>query len=199
MSTFILQWNEGVHTKQIMSVKSRHFYYFYTKSPFQSVHFCQRCRILKCLCYWSPFKLLATRFARLPGLLRQSRSGDFSGDLSRGPNRNVRWLGEQFPAVFLCTRKQTGKPTGTTFPMSQTLQHLLDRMVPHSKLRCNSSDLSFSLVWWIRRLFACCAQLQQFSVDHSAMSVFPSLKCSTHLLTLLAPMQASPYTPRSRS
>jgi hypothetical protein len=28
------------------------------------------------------------------------------------------------------------------------------------------------------------------------MSVFPSLKCFTHLLTLLEPMQASPYTPQ---
>jgi hypothetical protein len=31
------------------------------------------------------------------------------------------------------------------------------------------------------------------------MSVFPSLKCFTHLLTLLTPMQTSPHTPRSRS
>jgi hypothetical protein len=31
------------------------------------------------------------------------------------------------------------------------------------------------------------------------MFVFPSLKCFTHLLTLLAPMQTPPYTPRSRS
>jgi hypothetical protein len=33
----------------------------------------------------------------------------------------------------------------------------------------------------------------------SAMSVFPPIKCFIHLLTLLVPMQESPYTPRSRS
>jgi hypothetical protein len=42
--------------------------------------------------------------------------------------------------VFLCTRKQPGNPTGTNFPISQNLHHLLDRTVPHSKLRCNFSD-----------------------------------------------------------
>jgi len=45
-------------------------------------------------------------------------------------------------------------------------------------------------------------QMQQFSVDYSVADqqcVFPSLKCSTHLLILLAPMQASPYTPQSHS
>jgi hypothetical protein len=42
--------------------------------------------------------------------------------------------------VFLCTRKQTGKPTGINFPTSQNLHHLLDRTVPHSKLRCSFSE-----------------------------------------------------------
>jgi hypothetical protein len=40
--------------------------------------------------------------------------------------------------VFLC--KQTGNPTGTNFPISQNLHHLLDRMVPQSKLRCSFSE-----------------------------------------------------------
>jgi hypothetical protein len=42
--------------------------------------------------------------------------------------------------VFPCTRKQTGNPTETKFPISQNLHHLVDRLVPHSKLRCNFSD-----------------------------------------------------------
>jgi hypothetical protein len=32
----------------------------------------------------------------------------------------------------------------------------------------------------------------------SAISMFPSLKCLTHVLKLLAPMQAPVYTPQSR-
>jgi hypothetical protein len=59
------------------------------------MHSCQRCRILQ---------LLATSFARLPGLPRQCRSGDLSGDLSRartssslrGPNPECRVDGSAF-------------------------------------------------------------------------------------------------------
>jgi hypothetical protein len=40
--------------------------------------------------------------------------------------------------VFLC--KQTGNPTGTNFPIFQNLHHFLDRIVFHSKLRCNFSE-----------------------------------------------------------
>jgi hypothetical protein len=41
--------------------------------------------------------------------------------------------------VFLSTRRKTGNPTETNFPIFQSLHHLLDRMVPHSMLRCNFS------------------------------------------------------------
>jgi hypothetical protein len=48
--------------------------------------------------------------------------------------------------MFLCTRKQTGNPTETKFPISQNLHHLLNRMVPHSKLRCSFSDCNPSVL-----------------------------------------------------
>jgi len=44
--------------------------------------------------------------------------------------------------VFIYTRKQRENPSGErrrNFPISQNLRHLLDRMVPRSKLRCNFS------------------------------------------------------------
>jgi hypothetical protein len=62
--------------------------------------------------------------------------------------------------VFLCTHKQTGNPTGTNFPISQNLHHLLARMVPHSKLRCNFSGcypsvLSDELVDFLLAALSC--------------------------------------------
>jgi hypothetical protein len=125
------------------------------------MHFCQRCRILKMLLLSKSVPALRkTSFARLLGLPRQSRSGDLSGDLSRSRTSGSLRGGGQNPDcrvdvravlrrfVFFCIRKQTGNPTGTNLPMSQNFHHLLDRMVPHSKLRCNFSDcwLSFGLV-----------------------------------------------------
>jgi hypothetical protein len=119
------------------------------------MHFCQRCRILKMTLRYN-FKFLATNFARLPGLPRQSRSSELSGDLSRartsgglrGPNPDCRVDGRAVPRrlVFLCTRKQTGNPMGTKFLIFQNLHHLLDRMMPHSKLRCSFSDCHRSVL-----------------------------------------------------
>jgi hypothetical protein len=58
------------------------------------------------------------------------------------PNSDCSVGGRAVPGrfVFLCTRKQTGNPTGTNFPISQNLHHLPDLMVPHSTLRCSFSD-----------------------------------------------------------
>jgi hypothetical protein len=133
---------------------------------------------LKCLCARSPFQLLATSFTRLPGLPRQSRSGDLSGDLSRArtsgslrvPNPDCRVGGSAVPSriVFLCTRKQTGNPTGTNFPISQNTQHLLDHMVPYSKLRCNFSD-RYPSVW----------------SDELVDFLLVALSCSSSWLTML--------------
>jgi len=70
-----------------MSVKSRHILLpFYKISiPISIYAFLPALRSLKkCLCGRSSFQLLATSFERLPGLRRQSRSDDLSGDLSRG-------------------------------------------------------------------------------------------------------------------
>jgi hypothetical protein len=151
----------------------------------------------------------ATSFARLPALPRQSRGGDLSGNLSRartsgslrGTNPDCTVDGGSVPGrfVFLCSRKQTGKPTGTNFPIFQNLHQLLARMMPHSKLRCNFSDILQSCPMSVSTfclLRSAAAVLSRPQRGWSVMSVFPSLKCSTHLLT---PMQTSPYTPRSHS
>jgi len=55
--------------------------------------------------------------------------------------RTLGSVGEQLPShfMFLCTRKQAGKPTGTNFPISKNIHYLLERMVPHSKLHCDFS------------------------------------------------------------
>jgi len=147
-----------------MSVKSRHLLLFLYKISIRSLHFCQ---------------LFATCFSRLPGLTRQSRSDDLPGYLSRtrtrvslrGPIPYCMVDGRAVPRrfVFLCTRKKTGNPTGTNFsdipkspsssgPYGAPLQAALQFLWL----------LSFGLVWWALRLFACCARLQQFSVDHVA-------------------------------
>jgi hypothetical protein len=52
-----------------------------------------------------------------------------------GPNPNSRVDGRALPS-----RSFEMLPTGTNFPISQNLHHLLDRTVPHSKLHCNFSE-----------------------------------------------------------
>jgi hypothetical protein len=92
--------------------------------------------------------------------------------------------------------------TGTNFPISQNLHHILDRMMPHSQLRCNFSVILRSCLTSSSTFCLLCSVatvLCRPQRGWSAMSVFPSVKYFTHLLTLLTPMQASPYTPRSRS
>jgi hypothetical protein len=79
------------------------------------------------------------------------------------------------------------------FRYPKVSNYLLDRMVPHSKLRYNFPDcylsvLSDELVDFLLVVLSC-------SSSRSAMF----LKCFIHLLTVLSPMQASPYTSRSRS
>jgi hypothetical protein len=181
-----------------MSVKSRHLLLFLYKISIRSLHFCQ---------------LFATCFSRLPGLTRQSRSDDLPGYLSRtrtrvslrGPIPYCMVDGRAVPRrfVFLCTRKKTGNATGTNFsdipkspsssgPYGAPLQAALQFpwLIPRS-----------CLVGWsaFRLLPSVAAVLCRPQRGWLAVSVFPSLKCFTHLLTLLAPVQTSPYTPRSRS
>jgi hypothetical protein len=103
----------------------------------------------------------------------------------------------------VCLRKQTGKPPETKFPIFQNLHHLLDRTVPYSKLLCNFSDcypsvLSDELVDFLLVALSCSSSRSTTERLIGDVRV-PSLKCFTHLLTLLAPMQTSPYTPLSRS
>jgi hypothetical protein len=200
MSTFIPRWNEHTHTKTNDVKKSMHLLLLSYKISISICAFLPAFENLKnCLCCRSPFQLLATSFARLLGLPRQSRTGDLSGNVSRartsgslrGPNPDCRVDGRSVPnrSVFLCTLKQTGNPTGTNFPISQNLHHLLDRTVPHSNCGTVSltvilrSCLMISLTFCFLRSVA--AVLGRPQRVWSAMSVFPSLKCFIHLLTLL--------------
>jgi hypothetical protein len=151
------------------------------------MHLCQHCRLLRCLCSRSPFQLLTTSFIQLPWLWL-SCSGDLSGDFSRvqtsgslrGPNPDWRVHRRAVPRhfVFPCTHKQMGNPMGTNFLRSQNL-HLLDHMVPHSKLHCNFSGcyplvLSDELEDFCL-LHSVAAVLGQPQRGWSAMSVFASL------------------------
>jgi hypothetical protein len=134
MSIFNLQWNEAIYTKQNLYPDL-----CISASVAES---------LRCLCGRSSFQLLANSFARLHGLPRLSRSCDLSGDLSRarpsgslrGPNSDCRVDGRAVPSHFMVLCKQMLNPTGTNFRISKNLHHLLDRMVSHSKLRCNFSE-----------------------------------------------------------
>jgi hypothetical protein len=61
--------------------------------------------------------------------------------VSGGQIRAVVRMGEQLPDVCSSVPvSKRGNPTGTNLKISQNLHHLLDRMVPHSTLRCNFSD-----------------------------------------------------------
>jgi hypothetical protein len=67
-------------------------------------------------------------------------------------------------------------------------------MVPHSKLCCSfsecyPSDLSDELVDFLLVALSCSSS-QSTTARLMAMSVFPCLKCFTHLLTLLTPTHA---------
>jgi hypothetical protein len=116
-----------------MSVKSTHLLLVFCKIFHPDL--CISARVAesyKCLCGRSPFQLLATSFARLPGLPRQSCSGDFSGDLSRvrtsgslrGRNLDCGVDERAVPSrfVFLCNRKQTGNLKGTSFIRKQSVK-----------------------------------------------------------------------------
>jgi hypothetical protein len=132
----------------MMSVKPRHLLLLFYKIFVPMFVFLPALQNLKNAS--SPFQFLATSLARLPGLPRQSCSGDLSGDFIRarksgslrGPNPKCRVDGKAVSScfVFLCTRKQIGNPTGKNFPIFKNIHHLLDHMVPHSKLCCSFSD-----------------------------------------------------------
>jgi hypothetical protein len=211
MITFILQWNEGIHTKtnDISNI------YASLITFLQNLHPDLRnsaiiAEFLRGFYGRSPFNLLATSFeCFLDWISRQTRSGDLSDDLSRvrtsgslrGSNPYCRVDMRAAPSrfVFLCTRNQTVNPTGTNFPISQNLHHLLDRTVPHS----NCAAISLTVI-----LRSCLMNSSTFCLlrsvglgwpqrGWSAMSVFPSLKFFTHPLALVVPMQTSPYTTQS--
>jgi hypothetical protein len=146
----------------------------------------------------SPAVEIRSSFARLLGLPCHSRSGDLSGDLSRSrksgslrvPSPDERADSIRF--VFICTRKQTGKPAGTNFPIYQNPHHLLDHMVPHSKLRCSFSDCYLSvfsdeLVDFLLVALSCSSSLSTTArligdVDVSVLKMFHSISdtASTH-------------------
>jgi hypothetical protein len=116
------QWNESVHTIQKVSVKSGHLLLLFYKSFIPSL--CISASIAEsCI---APAVGVRSRSSQpaLHGFLDclvKSRSGDFSGDLSRartngslrGPVPDCRVDGRAVPSCFgfLCTRKQTENPT----------------------------------------------------------------------------------------
>jgi hypothetical protein len=124
---------------------------------------------------------------------------------SEGAKSGRRMDGRAVPSrfVFLCTSKQTENPTGTKFPTSKSLHHILDRMVPHSKLRCNFSDcypsiLSDEFVDFLLVALSCSSSRSTTArligdVRVSVLKMFhpPSDTAGT--------VQTSPYTVRSRS
>jgi hypothetical protein len=91
----------------MMSVKSRHLLLLLYKISNLIYAFLPALQNLKnASAVRSPFQLLATSFARLPGLSRQSRSSNVSDDLSRagtsgslrGPNPYCRVDGRAVPS-----------------------------------------------------------------------------------------------------
>jgi hypothetical protein len=176
-----------------MSVKSRHLLLLFYKISSQSMYFCQCCRILK-----MHLQYLAISFAQLPGLPCQSHSGDLSGDLSRSwTSDSLRGLNPDCRAVPSCSFELSVRSDVQCEALHCHVKgwqfSSLDCMVPHSRLHCNFCDC-YPLVFSDELVAPSCSSLQ---CSWSAMSMFLPLKCFTQLLTLLAPMQASPYTPPS--
>jgi hypothetical protein len=144
----------------------------------------------------------------------QFHNSDLSGDLSRartsgslgggGQIRVAGWMEEQFPAVLLnCPRGQNCSVRHLILLKDDSFLLRTFFTKRHSKLRCSCTDgytlvLSDELVDFLLVALSCSSSLST-TARLMAMSVFPSLKCFTHLLTLLVPMQTSAYTPRSRS
>jgi hypothetical protein len=126
------------------------FYYFSTKSPSRSMHFCQRCRILN-MPLWQksvPDPRNQLRMASWTAssvsywwLFTWSVKSPTNGSF-KGPNPDCRLDGRAVPSrfVFLCALKRPENPTGTNFSISQNLHHLLDRMVLHYKPHCSFSE-----------------------------------------------------------
>lgn len=99
-----------------------------------------------------------------------------------------------FKLVFL--HQQVRNPPGTNFPVSQTFQFLPDGTVFYSNIcwhfpHCHTDSLWWSLIFPL--FLSVAAHLRSPLQYWSAMSVFPSLKCFTHCLTLLECMQEFPY------
>jgi hypothetical protein len=86
-----------------------------------------------------------------------------------GQIQTVGWMGEQFSAI-LCSSVPVSKRGNQ---QQQTFRYLRISIIFWTA-RCPTPSCaalyltSFGFVWWARRLFACYAQLQRFSVDHSA-------------------------------
>jgi hypothetical protein len=214
MSTFILHETKMYIQKLVISIKSRHLLLLFYKISIPFYAFLPALQNLKHVFAVEvrssfsqpalhgfldcPFSLVVVTFQVI----------------FQGPEQVIVWGGQNPDCrmdaravvrrfVFLCARKQTGNPVGTNFPISKNLYHLLDRTVPHSRLRCNFSDcypsvLSEELVNFLLLALGCSSS-RSTTARLMAMSVLPSLKCFTYLLTLLTPMQVSPYTPQNLS
>jgi hypothetical protein len=107
--------------KRMMSVKFKHLLLLFHKISIPIYAFLPALQNFKNV---SAVEVRSS-FTRVRGLPHQSHSGDLSSDLSRartngslrGPNLGCRFDGRAVPNrfVFLCTRTQTGNPTGIKF------------------------------------------------------------------------------------
>jgi hypothetical protein len=113
---------------------------------------------------------------------------------------SVGWMGEQFPAV-LCSsvpliKGGTQREQTFRYPKISIISWTARCPTPSCaaislNVILRSCLMSLSTFCLLRSAAAVLCRPQR---GWSAMSVFPSLKCFTHLLSLLAPMQTSPYT-----
>jgi hypothetical protein len=189
MRTFIIQWNARARLytythkqTQMMSVKSRHFLLLFYKISVSIYTFLPELRNLK------NASAVEVRFSS-----SQPASHGFldclvslvavkSQVIFQEPEQvvvwgsqiqTVEWMGEQFPAV-LCSSAPVSK-RGTQ--REQTSRY------PKISI----------ISWTVWCTIPSCSAVPLTVILHT------SLKYYTHLLTLLTPIQASPYTPRSHS
>jgi hypothetical protein len=116
-----------------------------------------------------------------------------------GQIRTVGWMGEQFPVV-LCSsvpvsKRGTQREQKSRYSKISIISLTAWCPTPNSAaVSLNVILRSFLMISSTFCLLRSVAVLGRPQRGWSAMSVFPSLKCFTHFLTLLTPIQTSPYT-----
>jgi hypothetical protein len=164
-----------------MSVKYRHLLLLFYKISIPINAFLLALQNLK------DTSAVEVRSRVLPNLPRQSRSGDLWRWSFKGPNSLRRpsrcWteshrLRQHIVEATVMTSLRTVSCSSVPVSKRGTQREQTFRYPKISTIswtaRCPTPSCAaisltpFGLVWWARRLFACYAQLQRFSVDHSA-------------------------------